>query len=92
MSQLERQGDCLRLTGEVDFANASGLARQLTDDLQPGISALDCRAVTQGDSSLVALLILARKTAKARGLELQINGLNPSATRLIELYGVEALI
>ncbi len=91
-SQLQLNGERLELGGEISFDNAAAIARSLETQLKPGVTQLDCSGVSYADSALVALVIEARKLAKARGLELQISGLNQSVAKLASLYGLEALL
>ena len=91
-NQLTREQNQLRLSGEIYFNNAAPLVTQLERELQPGITQLDCSQVHQADSALVALLIEARKLARARGLTLHISGLPIATTKLATLYGVESVL
>lgn len=92
MSQLDLTNGQLQLGGEVSFDSAASINQQLQAQLQPGVTHLDCSGVTYADSALVALIIEARKLAKARGLELQISDLPAATAKLAALYGVEALL
>ncbi len=91
-SQLVLQDGQLQLQGEVSFDTASLINKALDTQLQQGVKQLDCSGVTYADSALVALVIEARKLAKARGLELHISGLPAATAKLAALYGVEALL
>ena len=91
-SQLVLQDGQLQLQGEVSFDTAALINKALDAQLQQGVKQLDCSGVTYADSALVALVIEARKLAKARGLELQISGLPAATAKLAALYGVEVLV
>lgn len=91
-SQLALKNDQLQLRGEVSFDTAALINQALEAQLQQGVKQLDCSGVSYADSALVALVIEARKLAKARGLDLQISGLPAATAKLAALYGVEALL
>nr|WP_168736121.1 STAS domain-containing protein [Burkholderia sp. Tr-862] len=68
-------------------ALADGLAR-----IDAGATAVDCAALTQFDSSALAVLLAWQRAAKARGATLDILNLPPKLASLANAYGVDALI
>lgn len=68
-------------------ALADGLAR-----ISAGATAVDCAALTQFDSSALAVLLAWQRAAKARGATLDIHNLPPKLASLARAYGVDALI
>jgi len=68
-------------------ALADGLAR-----IEAGATAVDCAALTQFDSSALAVLLAWQRAAKARGATLDILNLPPKLASLANAYGVDALI
>ncbi|AIO31470.1 STAS domain-containing protein [Burkholderia pseudomultivorans] len=68
-------------------ALAAGLAR-----IGAGATAVDCAALTQFDSSALAVLLAWQRAAKARGASLDILNLPPKLASLARAYGVDALI
>ncbi len=52
---------------------------------------LDASALTEFDTSAIALLMHAQRAATARGLSLQITGVPLKLRELAQLYGVEEL-
>nr|WP_249177714.1 STAS domain-containing protein [Burkholderia cenocepacia] len=68
-------------------ALADGLAR-----IDAGTTAVDCAALTQFDSSALAVLLAWQRAAKARGTALDILNLPPKLASLARAYGVDALI
>ncbi|VWM16620.1 STAS domain-containing protein [Burkholderia lata] len=66
---------------------ADGLAR-----IGAGATAVDCAALTQFDSSALAVLLAWQRAAKARGTALDILNLPPKLASLARAYGVDALI
>ena len=53
-----------------------------------GAVALDASALTQFDSSALAVLLACQRAAQARGCVLQVLGLPPKAQQLAKVYGV----
>ncbi|RQR27164.1 MULTISPECIES: lipid asymmetry maintenance protein MlaB [unclassified Burkholderia] len=68
-------------------ALADGLTR-----IDAGATAVDCAALTQFDSSALAVLLAWQRAAKARGAALDILNLPPKLASLASAYGVDALI
>lgn len=68
-------------------ALADGLAR-----IDAGATAVDCAALTQFDSSALAVLLAWQRAAKARGATLDILNLPQKLASLARAYGVDALI
>ncbi|WP_334043853.1 STAS domain-containing protein [Burkholderia ambifaria] len=68
-------------------ALADGLAR-----IDAGATAVDCAALTQFDSSALAVLLAWQRAAKARGATLDILNLPPKLASLANAYGVDTLI
>ena len=68
---------------ELDAAIASAGAGGLT---------IDASALVEFDTSSLALLLHARREAKARGVALQVTGAPPKLRELALLYGVEELL
>lgn len=71
------------LEREVDAAVAAADA----DGLQ-----VDASALTDFDTSAIALLLHVQRAARARGLPLQLIGAPPKLHDLARLYGVEELL
>jgi phospholipid transport system transporter-binding protein len=68
-------------------ALADGLAR-----IAAGATAVDCAALTQFDSSALAVLLAWQRAAKTRGATLAILNLPPKLASLARAYGVDALV
>jgi phospholipid transport system transporter-binding protein len=82
--------DVIYLRGEVSFTSVSGLSNQLHKTmLSNRVSALDCSGITKVDSSIVALLLVALKCAKATGADFSVTKLSPAVDTLIKLYDLE---
>jgi len=75
-------------------------ARQTTEVLAQAVAALpagdtlrvDASELSDLDTSALAVLLQARRTAQARGLRWQLEGAPPKLRQLAGLYGVEALL
>ncbi|MGU7774031.1 STAS domain-containing protein [Burkholderia sp. MR1-5-21] len=68
-------------------ALAAGLAQ-----IGAGATAVDCAALTQFDSSALAVLLAWQRAARSRGATLDILNLPPKLESLAQAYGVDALI
>ena len=79
----------LHLPERLTHAQAGACLAQLTRDLPAeGVVTLDASALTQFDSSALAVLLACQRAAQARGCALQVVGLPPKALQLAKVYGV----
>jgi len=79
----------LHLPARLTHQEPSACLAQLTRDLPAaGSVALDASALTQFDSSALAVLLACQRAAQARGCALQVLGLPPKAQQLAKVYGV----
>jgi phospholipid transport system transporter-binding protein len=79
----------LHLPERLTHQEASACLAQLTRELPAnGTVALDASALSQFDSSALAVLLACQRAAQARGCELQVVGLPPKALQLAKVYGV----
>ena len=79
----------LHLPERLTHAQAGACLAQLTRDLPAeGVVTLDASALTQFDSSALAVLLACQRAAQARGCALQVVGLPPKAQQLAKVYGV----
>jgi phospholipid transport system transporter-binding protein len=76
-------------------------AQAVADELMPLLSAcvceggaavLDASALTQFDSSALAVILACRRAVLARGAELRVTGLPARAQALAQVYGLSALL
>jgi phospholipid transport system transporter-binding protein len=76
-------------------------AQAVTDELAPllsscvsegGEAVLDASALTQFDSSALAVILACRRAVLARGAQLRITGLPERAQALAKVYGLSALL
>lgn len=89
---LERR--VLNLPAVVTHAQALETAQALTTQVaaQPAAVVLDASALTQFDSSALAVMLACRREALAAGKTFAVNGLPPALSQLAGLYGVVELI
>jgi phospholipid transport system transporter-binding protein len=71
----------------ANAALAAGLAR-----IGSGATAVDCAALTQFDSSALAVLLAWQRAASARGTPLVVVNLPAGLSSLAQAYGVDTLI
>ena len=72
---------------------ANGLVASLMAQLAKGGEAkLDASALTQFDSSALAVILACRRAALAKGVQLHVTGLPERAQALAKVYGLSALI
>mgnify|MGYP000328861994 CR=1 FL=1 len=74
-------------------AAAEGLVMSLTAQLaQGGEAVLDASALTQFDSSALAVVLACRRAVLAKGAQLRVTGLPARAQALAKVYGLSALL
>ena len=74
-------------------AVADGLVASLTAQLaRGGEAALDASALTQFDSSALAVVLACRRAVQAKGAQLRVTGLPERAQALAKVYGLSALL
>ncbi|MCP3708223.1 STAS domain-containing protein [Paraburkholderia sp. CNPSo 3274] len=60
--------------------------------ISAGATAVDCAALTQFDSSALAVLIAWQRAARERGASLAVLNLPPALASLARAYGVDSLL
>lgn len=81
------------LPADVTMQQASAALRDIEAALaQGGDLVVDASAVTELDTSAVALLLQARRLAQARGVGFELAGAPDKLRALAGLYGVESLL
>ncbi|PUE60727.1 hypothetical protein B9Z36_02985 [Limnohabitans sp. Rim8] len=74
-------------------AVADGLVASLTAQLAEGGEAvLDASALTQFDSSALAVILACRRAVLGKGAQLRVTGLPDRAQALAKVYGLSALL
>lgn len=91
---LTREGDCLRLSGAIDYDNADTLCAEGLALLgQTGLqTVVDLAALTSASSLGVAVLLRWARTAAARGQRLQLAHVPARCRAIVRVSGLaEAL-
>ena len=78
------------VTHDQALATARGLKEQLATQTDSAV--LDAGALTQFDSSALAVILACRRDALAAGKTFAVQGLPPKLAQLAGLYGVAELI
>ena len=82
----------LQLPAITALEQAPDLLRRIDATIDAGGLQIDATALTEFDTSAIALLLHAQRAAKARGVPLQVRGAPPKLRELAQLYGVEELL
>ncbi len=90
MARLE--GKRFYLEGPIDVATVAALAEEGAMHVRNGAEIIDFAAVTEVDSSAVALALAWLRIAHAAGRALQFANLPASMTNLARLYAVSDFI
>jgi phospholipid transport system transporter-binding protein len=83
------------LPATVDLAVAPALLSELQNQVAAagaGELKIDCSATRAFDSSLIALLLEARRRVQRAGGTLVVSGASPKLVELAQLYGVNELV
>jgi len=90
MARLE--GNRLYIEGPVDIGNVATLLPEVTAHVQSGAEVIDFGAVTNVDSSAIALAVAAAREARATGRAITFVNLPPAMAKLAHLYQVSELL
>ena len=81
----------LRIEGELSIYRADELKHALVEPLQAGVClVVNLAAVSELDTCGLQLLMLAKRTAKAVGAQLQLVGHSPAVIEVFELLNMAA--
>ena len=81
----------LRIEGELSIYRADELKHALIEPLQAGVClVVNLAAVSELDTCGLQLLMLAKRTAKAVGAQLQLVGHSPAVIEVFELLNMAA--
>ncbi len=89
---IERRPDCLRVTAPMVMANACGLLEAGRSAFREPRETVDLGAVTEADSSALAVMLGWVRAAREQGLQLAFTGTPAGVRSLAELYGVVELL
>jgi phospholipid transport system transporter-binding protein len=91
-ASVQRDGQCLRLAGELDFASAGALREQLTA-LIAGCAGqaltLDLSAVSRSNSVGLSLLLCAARSADEHKVDLRAAGLPSGMLSMARVCGLD---
>jgi phospholipid transport system transporter-binding protein len=90
----------MQLPATATLAEASALARSAEQALMSGVGeggaraplAVDASALANFDTSILAVLLQARRLAQGAGCDFTISGAPPKLAQLAQLYGVAELL
>lgn len=88
---IEAAADCLRITVPMTLANATVL-REQGDALLGKELPFDFTAVTEVDSSALAVIFAWQRNAQSQGKTIRLSGLPANLLSLASLYGVDDLL
>jgi len=72
---------------------ANAVVKSLTEQLsQGGEALLDAKALSQFDSSALAVILACHRAVLAKGAQLRVTGLPERAKALAQVYGLSALL
>jgi phospholipid transport system transporter-binding protein len=74
------------------MANAQASLAACTAAIEAGEASLSLDGLAHSDSSAVAVLVAARRSAQQRGRALALTGVPDTVRSLAKLYGVEELV
>ncbi|WP_276964842.1 STAS domain-containing protein [Metallibacterium scheffleri] len=90
--EVSVDGDALRLSGRLDFANAAAAYRAISTRLVAGIVRIDLSALGQADSATLACLLAWRAQSERAGRMLVLSALPESLHALAQVSGVDGLL
>lgn len=83
----------MKITQEsITFENAMSVKKELDAALGAGDFAIDMSAVKRIDSTLVSLMLHAKRRAAAAGKKLAVTGVPAGLGELVKLYGLEKIL
>ncbi|MQY52615.1 STAS domain-containing protein [Rhodocyclus tenuis] len=89
---IDTAGDCQRVTVPMVFGNAQTLMEEGATRLGDGVTLFDLGAVSESDSSALAVIFAWARRAAARGGSVRIANTPASLLSLADLYGVSEFL
>lgn len=89
---IERRDDHLRVTAPMVMANARGLLEAGRSAFREKRETVDLEAVSEADSSALAVMLGWQRTAAASGMQLTFANVPAGLRSLAELYGLAELL
>ena len=92
MAQLTQQANTWHLSGDLIFANISGVLAETKAHEIPEQLTLDFAKVAEVDTSAISLILELQRRAISQKAEINVTGISANLTSLMQLYGVEEII
>lgn len=89
---IRREGETLILEGAVTLDTVPGLISEAEEHIHKGTAVIDFAAVTEVDSSAVALALEWVRRAERANIAVRLVNLPESMQNLAKLYGVSELL
>ena len=89
---IRREGDTLLVTGPLTMETVPKFTGVVDQHFRAGVTQIDFSAVTEIDSSAVALALEWQRIAAGNKVQLQLCNLPPAMLNLARLYGVSELV
>lgn len=89
---LERSGTALKVTAPMLYGNAPALLASGRAALAAGVTEVDLAAVTDADSSALAVLFAWLRDAQSRNVALRVSNPPAGLLSLASLYGVDEFL
>lgn len=89
---IERRGDRLCVTAPMVMSNARGLLEAGRSAFKEKLEKVDFGAVSEADSSALAVMLGWQRTAEARGMQLSFANAPAGLRSLVDLYGLTELL
>jgi phospholipid transport system transporter-binding protein len=87
-----REANRLNLDGAVTIQTAAGILAEAVGEVRAGVEVVDFGAVSEVDSSAVALAMALLREARAAGRTIEFANLPPAMVNLATLYAVADFI
>jgi phospholipid transport system transporter-binding protein len=84
--------NCFNLGNTLTHASAKAALAAGLKAIGGGASSIDCAALTQFDSSALAVLLALERVARVRGVVLDIVNLPTGLASLAQAYGIDTLL
>jgi len=92
VAQLTQQANIWHLSGDLVFANISGVLDETKALEMPEQLQLDFTNVAEVDTSAISLVLELQRRAIAQNTTVNVSGVPANLTSLMQLYGVDEII
>ena len=91
-AELIQTNGTLQLSGQINLHSVNRLYEIFKHEWGTGIDVLDCREISDADSSAISFLLACKHFAKEHDRKLRVTGMGDQIITLARLYGVSALL